>query len=361
MKNNDWTKWYLKTNEKIKEENEKHNELFSGLTDREKQTAELINKRYREIEQAVNNTANKLDDITEKTDYETKKAKINKDVAKQSAKENAVADGDNRKFSEELLSKEIDNVLSDELNDLQNETEPTKDKLIDKLDESVANVQNKLTEEVRNSEKAFDSKVDDVYESVKNEIDTILAKNRSTQGGVYYNVKDELLQIIQSSKDELGDKANELIDYVESKNYYTSAEPGKVIIVVNDKKYQFTTNEVEMMDSIKFDSYGRVGLVYGDGLKLEYNGKKYKATAGEIATDGEKSIITAICSRKKITPKVGTCICYNNRVYAYAGDNYWRCVKEVGKVNEEDGLYALVTDYKSDLEGVDENKDSKGN
>lgn len=361
MKNNDWIKWYSKTSEKIKEENEKHNALFEGMTDREKKTAELINKRYREIEQTVDKTVNKLNDISNEVDIEGKKAKINADVAKHAVKENAIADGDNRTLNMELASNEVDKVLSNELNEVNNESDVNKDKLIDKLDENVASKQNKLVAEVRNLERSLNTKEDNAYEGVKNEIDTVLANNRTNLGGVYYNVKDELLNIIQSSKDELGDRADELIKYVESKNYYTSTGYDNTTIYVNDKKYEFTTKEIEMMDSIKFDSYGRVGLVYGDGLKLEYNGKKYKATAGEVATDGEKSIITAICARKKITPKVGTCICYRNRVYAYAGDNYWRCVKEIGKVNEVDGLYALVTDYKSDLEGTDENEDSQGN
>lgn len=361
MKNSDWTKWYSKTSEKIKEENEKHNALFEGMTDREKQTAELINKRYREIEQTVNKTVNKLNDISNESDFVSKKAKINADIANHATKENVIADGDNRMLNKELASNEVDKVLSNELNEVNNESETAKDKLIDKLDESVATKQNKLVEEVRNLEKSLNTKEDNAYDSVKNEIDAVLANNRTDHSGVFYNVKDELLKIIQSSKGELGDRADELIKYVESKNYYTSTEPHNTTIYVNDKKYEFTNKEIEMMDSIKFDSYGRVGLVYGDGLKLEYNGKKYKATAGETATDGEKSIITAICARKKITPKVGTCICYRNRIYAYAGDNYWRCVKEIGKVNEVDGLYALVTDYKSDLEGTNENEDSQGN
>ncbi len=359
MKNNDWTKWYAKTNEKIKEENEQYDDLFKGMTDRQKQTAEIINKRYREIEDAVAEAENDLNTLSEKADYQSKKAIINSDVAKSLSDENSIAKGDNRVLSSELNSKEVDKVLSDELTDIENDKNIAEDKIVENLDEKVATKIHNLAEEVRKKEETLDSTENNIYDNVKKEIDQVLAKNKSTYGGIYNDVKNELLQIIELSKDELGSKADDLIKYVESKNYYTGVEEDKNVIYVNDQKYEFTAKEMEMLDSIKFNALGRYGLVYGDGLKLEYNGKKYKVTAGDIASDLDKSIVTAICARKKITPKIGTCIFYQNKVYVYAGDNYWRTVKEIGKVNEEDGLYALVTDYRSDLEN--ESTNNQGN
>lgn len=359
MKNNDWTKWYTKTNEKIKEENEQYEDLFEGMTDRQKQTAEIINKRYREIEEAVASAESDLKTLSEKADYKTKKAMIDSDVAKSLSEENSIAKGDNRALSSELNSKEVEKALCKKNTDIENEQNVAEDKIVENLDERVATKNQNLVEEVRKKEESYNTTENNIYDNVKKEIDQVLAKNKSTYGGIYNDVKDELLQIIELSKDELGDKADELIKYVESKNYYTSAEQDKSIIYVNDQQYEFTDKEMEMLDSIRFDALGRYGLVYGDGLKLEYNGKKYKATAGDMATDLEKSIVTAICARKKITPKVGTCIFYQNKVYVYAGDNYWRKVKEIGKVNAEDGLYALVSDYRSDLEN--ENTSDQGN
>lgn len=47
---------------------------------------------------------------------------------------------------------------------------------------------------------------------------------------------------------------------------------------------------------------------------------------------------------------------YDNRLYLYAGDDNWRVAQERYKVNAKDGLLALTTDFKADLEKKNDEK-----
>lgn len=351
MKYDNWTKWYTQKSNKIDNDNKQTSDLFSKMTKREKETAELLLKQYGNNEKYIAKAKTTLHDIDEQNKIEQTKNQTKKAVAENLVKENNLSKGDNRLNGEQIEKEKIEKSTADENFALQRATRQQEDKTIDELNSEIMNSERDTQEKILMVNQKYDSKERSAFDNLKKDIDYILKNNLSSTGESYYNVKEYLLQQIEENKGELNEKDyKELVDYVEGKEYIEKTVSDSVILYVNDKKVYLSKEKFESADSVSFASHGRLGLIYGELISLDYNGKSYKARTGEIATDSEKNVVQAICSRKKITPKIGVCIMYNGRLYTYAGDDEWRVTQERYKPNAQDGLLALTNDYKRDLE-----------
>lgn len=356
MKYDEWTKWYKQKKESVKADNAETNKLFANMTKREKETAELLFKQYKNDEKAIKQAKETLKSLSDDATVRLRENQALKTVAEKNVKENNVSKGDNRFQGEKIEKEKIENVVSDENASVRKATNADRNEIVEKLNETIKENDNAVREKIRAIDEKYDKNETSTFERVKKEIDSILADNKTNYDDTYYNVKDILLQEIEDNKESLGDGYDELVDFVESQKYFDRIANDDVVLYANDKQIHISKNQFEVADSVNFDSYGRIGLIYGDLLSLKYNGKDYKARAGEIATDKEKNVVAAICSRKQINPRVGTCIMYDNRLYLYAGDDNWRVAQERYKVNAKDGLLALTTDFKADLEKKNDEK-----
>lgn len=351
MKYDNWTKWYSQKTNKVNEDNKQTNDFFSKLTKRERETAELLLKQYGNNEKNLAKAKANLDDYDEQSKTSLINNQIQKTIAEKSVKENNLSKGDNRLDGEKIEKEKIEKTTENEDFDVRRETAQKQDQVIEEVNRDISNSEAETQEKIRKVNQKYDNNEKIAFDSIKNEIETILRNNKSSNGESYYNVKGVLLQQIEDCKGELNEKDyKELVEYVESKDYIDRSDLESVVFFVNDKKVYMSKNNFDASDSVSFESHGRIGLIYGELLSLKYNGKTYKVRTGELATDNEKNVVRAICSRKKITPKVGVCIMYNGRLYTYAGDEEWRITQERYKPNAQDGLLALSNDYKDDLE-----------
>ena len=353
-----WTKYYESAIKQNKNNKEKNDKLFEGLNDREKKTAELLLKQYQKSEKAVAETENRLNKINKDTELENRKNEVKRVVANALVKENNVSEGNNQVNGELLEQKKIDDAAKSEANTNIKEKQLKEDEEINSLNKKIQESAAETSEKIIKIEQDYEQKKENAYKSVKNQIENILNNNKLGENTYNDSAKKALLAIINDNKEVLEEKADELYDYVNNLDFQSGSsgnnEFSLVELYANNEKIFLTKKAMDLASSIKFDSFNRFGIIYGDFLELEYDNKTYTARAGALATQEEKNVVEAICDYKRIKPTIGTCIYYKDRIYVFSGDGYWRVAQEIISANNKKELQALIGTVNKELNGENE-------
>lgn len=349
MKN--WTKWYKKTLENAREDNKSKYKASDELSDREKATWELLMKQYGLTEKAVADTQKELREINNETNARIRENEVKKTLAKSKVNEKVAIEGKNNFNAVESEKQEINRSYKDNKERLKSANIQREDNEKEKLNEQINEIEDNIKTRVKQIDDEHDKIADDVYTTTKNRIDYLLKKNDTGKGDIFFDIKDELLSIINSKKDDLTEERyKELNTYVNSKIFIDKDSlKENVTIPVNGEELIMTAREFEWSTKVEFKPISDIGLVYGELINVIYDNTPYKVKIGLVLPNEEANIANAIVKVKGMKLKVGTCIAYNGKLYTYAGEDVWRRIIERGSVNSKDGLHALMTQFNDDI------------
>lgn len=354
MKN--WTKWYKQTLDNSREKNKKEILDKDGLTEREKATLELLMKQYGITEKALEKTQKNLQENRENNFERTRENEVERTLEKSKVRENVNRNGLNRDGAENAMREEIDEKRNRRKEKLEREGESEGDKLTKALKSKINEIEEETAKKVQALDEKYEKTGEEKYKYVKNRIDYLLNYNDTGSGDIFYDIKENLLSLIEDNKEHLSQKKyDELIEYVNSKTFIDNGSYSKTItLYVNDKKLTMTSREFDFSTKITYKSKNFIGMVYGELISVNYDGDDYKVKVGGIAPTEDVNVVKAIAKRKKVNVEIGTCITYNNKIYTYSGDGVWRFIVERGGSNFNDGLGALMKKYENDLYNSDE-------
>lgn len=350
MKN--WTKWYKQTLDKAREKNKEENAKIEGMSEREKATWELLMKQYGLTEEAISDTQDELKKSQLKNQEKLRTNELGRILEKSKVRESVNTTGKNNYNAEETEKKNIDKKFDETKDKIQNDANSTEDELTKKLRTTINDIEENSKNKIKSIDERYDKTSSEKYKTIKNRIDYLLNYNDTGSGDIYFNIKDTLLDIIDSNKESLTEeKYNELKNYVNSKIYIDNdSMTNNVTLYVNDKQLTLSVREFEWSTKITYNNTNNfIGMVYGELINVNYNGKSYKVKVQNIASTDDVEVVKAIAKRKKLDLTIGTCISYNGKIYIYSGDKIWRYIGERGGANYNDGYAALLKQYNNDI------------
>lgn len=349
MKN--WTKWYKQTLDKAREKNKAENEKIEGMTEREQATWNMLMKQYGLTEDAIAKTQSELKKAQTKNFEKTRANEVSRTLDKSKVRESVNRDGINNVDAENMQKQIIDQKYDKTKDNLKTQKQKNEDELTSNLRSRINDIEEYTANQVKSIDKKYDKLSEEKYDYLKKRIDYLLNYNDTGTGDIFYDIKDNLLSLIEQNKENLSEKRyNELKSYVNSKIFINSGSDTKnVTFYVNDKELVMTSREFEWSTKITFSTTNFVGMVYGELIKVQYEGDSYKVKVGTMAQTEDVNVVKAIAKRKKISIEVGTCITYNKKIYMYSGDGVWRTLMERGGLNYNDGLAGLIERYEEDI------------
>jgi|GEM_PF-4900560 len=350
---NEWIKWYKsKTGSTWSNANadKSYSDALKGLSEKERKTAQLLYKSYVKQKDVLEDSVKNIDKIESDNDTALRQDALNAKNASFKVKEDLLARGQLDSVKLKEREESINDSLSKAIKQEKDSSAYMSAKTADDANAKILRQRQETNAEIGYKNAYYSAKEEKEYVKRLEAVKDILSENSiNREDGVKYfaSGKEKARDYILTYKDKLGDKYQDILDYVNSLPDYDHKIDGYRTIYTKYGEENVSNKDISFLDAVKYKEKAGWLVIDGETYVVEYQNVSYKLKSGKKTDKELNALLSSLAATKDIKKAAGTTLYYKDKLYVYTGVSDWR---EVGARNGKSGAEeynALMTALRS--------------